>query len=223
MSFYFGAPNVPGPKGKVTKTQKYEGGIGRRELNAPYTLVYPNPSQGPYNDRYSNAYKTSIIKDFAPDELIWYYFDEIDGRPYDPLLDDTPTINGQPVNLEENSFELRGDVRNLTENPYRYVTVKPKALRVEHLSGDKFITEKLDTVAVMNPNETSTVLYAGGGGTPIQFFTLHYKSPKVFEKWYGIFAAYNPTPPASPSQGAGFGRKKVLRKVNAEIRYLTKL
>uniref|UniRef100_A0A6C0B0V8 Uncharacterized protein n=1 Tax=viral metagenome TaxID=1070528 RepID=A0A6C0B0V8_9ZZZZ len=217
---YFGAPKVAGPKGKV---QKYTGGQGRRELNAPFTLVFPNPSQGQYNERYSRAYKNSIIKDMHPEQLVWYYFDEIDGRPYDPQVDGRPTIRGNVVDLENNSFDIGDiDLRDPVQNPYRHVTIKAKDLRVEALDNGKFKTAKLDTVAVENPNETSTVLYAGGGGTPMQFFTLHYSSPGVFDKWYGMFAAYNPTPPPSPPRDTGFGkrRKNILAKVDADIRYL---
>jgi hypothetical protein len=218
---------VSKPKGKVDKTSSYTGGEGRRELNAPYTLVYPNELQGPYNNRYSRAYQTSIIKDFTPDQLVWYYFDQVGDRPYDPNVDDVPTIRGNPVDLVNYQFDIgeNTDLRDPIQNPYHYVTVNRKDLRVEHLDNNKYRTVKLDTVAIINPNEKSTVLYAGGGGTPMQFFTLHYKSPGVFEKWYGMFARYNETPPPSPERSQfGIQRKnKSLSSVTADIRYLLKL
>ena len=217
--FYFGAPKKGlGVTGGVTKPKKIKKGVSvpdaenRRGLNAPYTLVYPNPQQTK-NNSYSGVYRTRLDDvqlletpgSGKNNGYVWYYYDPINGAPYDPLTDrGAPTIAGNKVDVLNNNFALSGDPRSTELNPYLYVCIKKnEPLRTAEISPGRYDTTKLDVVSVIGRDgKKGVVKFAGGGGTsPIYYFTLHLNpDTKEFEKWYGIFAPYVPTPPPSPSR-----------------------
>jgi len=236
MNTFFGAPRPPGsprsprqtrskgvkkpsPQKKSPKKKgiQIESGENRRDLNAPYTVVYPNPEQ-PLNDRYSRVYKkhfgdTRLLThpgSGLDNGLVWYYYDPYpDGTPWEPLsATHVPSIGGNHVDMVNDTFSLSGDPRQSTNNPYLYVAVKKNTpLRTSELSPGRFQETKLDVVSVVGPDgKQSVVKYASAN--PTYFFTLH-KNLQTggFDKWYGRFAYYTPTPPNSP-QRSQFGKRR---------------
>jgi hypothetical protein len=232
--FYFGAPKkalgaTGGAVKKPTKGVSIVSAENRRDLNAPYTLVYPNPSQNK-NNNYSGVYRNQLGNmqllenpgSGKNNGLVWYYYDPVNGSPYDPLTNRSkPTIAGNKVDLVNSNFALSGDPRSTELNPYLYVCVKKnEPLRTSEISPGKFDTTKLDVVSVIgHDGKKGVVKFAGGGGgQPIYYFTLHLNlETGGFEKWYGMFAPYVPTPPPSPSRSSGFGKRKGVKKSKSSL------
>jgi hypothetical protein len=223
---------VPKTKSKKIKTSMCE---NRRDTNAYYALVYPNNDQSNNTSglNLSKVYRNSYIKNFKlsetpgsgnPDnQLVWYFFDDVNGRPWNPDVDHPiPTILGNPVDLKNNSFILPDnvDLREYPNNPYTYVLVqRNKELRLKQLSPDQFETIKMDVIAVQNPINYCREMVRFKGSEPLLFYVKRTSDNKTFTDHYGLFAAYTPTPPPSPTR---FGKKK-LSNIDVDIRYLRRL
>jgi len=227
-------PPPPPPKGRKILIKKDE---NRREINAFNALVYPNDSQKNNTSglNLSQAFRKSYIRNFILPEnpssgnatLVWYFFDDdVNGRPWSPEDGTTPTILGKDVDLVANSFVL-DDTKDTTlfqNNPYTYVLVqRNKELRREALGNDRYSTIKMDVVAVYNPFNGNKEMVRFKGSDPLYFYTKR-KTGENYTDHYGLFAAYTPTPPSSPTR---FGKKKKaspkLRSVMNDIRYLRQL
>jgi len=221
------------PKGRKIPIKKDE---NRREINAFNALVYPNDSQENNTSglNLSQIFRKSYIRNFILPEnpgpgnatLVWYFFDDDNGRPWSPEDGTTPTILGKDVDLVANSFVL-DDTKDTTlfqNNPYTYVLVqRNKELRREALGNDRYSTIKMDVVAVYNPFNGNKEMVRFKGNDPLRFYTKR-KTGENYTDHYGLFAAYTPTPPPSPTR---FGKKKKaspkLRSVMNDIRYLRQL
>jgi hypothetical protein len=230
--------NRLGPTGSIKKKEtgsvKIKTDDNRRDLNAPYTLVYPNPLKmsvydGVYKKQFGDMKLLENPGSGKNNNLVWYYYDPVNGVPYDPLINkNEPTIAGNKVDVINNIFSLSGDPRSTELNPYLYVCVnKNKVLRTKQNDNGTFQTIKLDVVSVIGHDGKKYVIkFTGGGGNgqPIYYFTLHFNYiTGSFEKWYGQFAPYVQTPPPSPSgsqRSAKFGKRKSSKKVKRSLRSL---
>jgi len=199
----------------------------RKEINAPTALLYPyllngttnlNPEMGSLLNRYGNKYQDSYFKDIPITQdpypnnpangLVWYFFDNVNGVPWSPLLGVQPTINSQNVNINNNprsepNFNIMGDIRDPANNPYHYVCIVPnKELRanIDQGNADSYGIINANVVAVKSDVGREMVRWkqASAGHIRCYYIQRFERSSGEFVQYYGIFKPYQMTPQSSP-------------------------